>query len=87
MNGDIDQQAWDKRSEKQFGEFLLINPTLDQSDDLQWLLHRTYWEKGDDGHRSAIQRCARYAKNYPPLLGRIEPLYMNKKDKQHQLAL
>lgn len=39
-----------KCSEQGFGDLLIANPCLDGNADLQWWLHRTYWQHQAAGH-------------------------------------
>lgn len=51
-------------SEGGFGDFLVANEVFDQSADLQWRLHRTYWQNKANGHRLALRACMEYARQH-----------------------
>ena len=46
-----------KCSEQGFGDLLIAHPCLDGNADLQWWLHRTYWQHQEAGHRAALNAC------------------------------
>lgn len=48
-----DTTDW-KCREGLFTDFLVANPCLDGDADLQWWLHRTYWQNSKGGHRNAL---------------------------------
>lgn len=48
-----DTTDW-KCREGLFTDFLIANPCLDGDADLQWWLHRTYWQNSKGGHRNAL---------------------------------
>lgn len=76
----------DTRNEGAFGEFLTINQQLDGQPDLQWLLHRVYWQKGVYDNRQAIINCAKYAHAYPHANPPIGELYANKAMKKRKIT-